>query len=602
MVKTNRILTKGGVFLKKSLSIILSLMMLFSVVFSTTVLAETTYSVQSGDVLWKIADEYGLEWEELAEFNALENPHLIFPGQLIRIPSEDTMEEVTPETPETPEIPETPEEVPQEPVVESTKLTVLHTNDMHGFFVEGAYDGMGAAKLAAYYNSVKADNPNTLILDAGDATQGHNLVTLSKGEKAMPILNALGYDAMVTGNHEFDYGQEQLQKNVALAEFPILAANIVDEDGEDFLSPYIIKEMNGLSIAIFGLATPETKYKSHPDNTVGLTFNDPIETAKMLVPTLREQADVVIGLVHLGDEGTMTSGALAEAVEGIDLIIDGHSHSTYEKGMLVNDTLIVSAGEKTKNVGHVDITLVEDKVTSVQATLFTKEQSLELIDDVVVADLVKAVQEENAVIENEVVATAPYELNGEREFVRTGETNLGNMITEALLDISGADVALTNGGGIRASIEAGEVTKGDVLTVLPFGNTVRIIDVTGADIIAALENGLSTYPEALGAFPHVAGMMVQFDSSKEAGSRVVSVMIGDEMLDEEAVYSLATNDFIVAGGDGYTMFIGANVTAEFGAMDEVLIDFIAENGFDASEVTGRIQDVAQEDVEMDDAA
>jgi 5'-nucleotidase len=319
---------------------------------------------------------------------------------------------------------------------------------------------------------------------------------------------------------------------------------------------------------------------------------------------LRDQADVVIGLVHLGDEGTMTSVALAEMVEGIDLIIDGHSHSAYENGNTVNETLIVSAGEKTKNVGRVDMTLVEGEITATIASLFTKDQSLELIDNAEVADLVAAIEEENAVIENEVVATAPYDLNGEREFVRTGETNLGNMITEALLDISGADVALTNGGGIRASVAMGEVTKGDILTVLPFGNTVRVIEVTGADLIAALENGLATYPEPLGAFPHIAGMMVEFDSSLEAGSRVTSVMIDDEAIDEEATYTLATNDFLVAGGDDYTMFVGANVIAEFGAMDEVLIDFIAENGFDASEVTGRIQDVSEdaEEVPMDDAA
>lgn len=579
--------------MKKSLSIILSLMMLFSVVFSSTVLAESTYSVQSGDVLWRIASEYGLEWEELAEYNALENPHLIFPGQMIRIPSEEAVEEMTEE-----------EVTQEEPVVDSTQLTILHTNDMHGFFIEGAYDGMGAAKLAAYYESVKASNPNTLILDAGDATQGHNLVTLSEGENAMPILNALGYDAMTAGNHEFDYGQDQLLDNIALADFPVLAANIKDEDGNDFLTPYVLKEVDGLTIAIFGLATPETKYKSHPDNTLGLTFDDPIEVAQTLVPMLRDQADVVIGLVHLGDEGTMTSVALAEMVEGIDLIIDGHSHSAYENGNTVNETLIVSAGEKTKNVGRVDMTLVEGEITATVASLFTKDQSLELIDNAEVADLVAAIEEENAVIENEVVATAPYDLNGEREFVRTGETNLGNMITEALLDISGADVALTNGGGIRASVAMGEVTKGDILTVLPFGNTVRVIEVTGADLIAALENGLATYPEPLGAFPHIAGMMVEFDSSLEAGSRVTSVMIDDEAIDEEATYTLATNDFLVAGGDDYTMFVGANVIAEFGAMDEVLIDFIAENGFDASEVTGRIQDVSEdaEEVPMDDAA
>ena len=206
-------------------------------------------------------------------------------------------------------------------------------------------------------------------------------------------------------------------------------------------------------------------------------------------------------------------------------------------------------------------------------------------------DLVTELKNLNAVIENEVVAVAPFELNGVRDFVRTGETNLGNMITEALLDISGADVALTNGGGIRASIDVGEVTKGEVLTVLPYGNTVRVIELTGADILAAIENGITDYPAAKGAFPHIAGMTVKFDSSKEAGSRVVELLIGGLAVDPAATYTMATNDFLVAGGDGYTMFIGKKVVAEFGAMDEVLTDYMLNSGFDKAAVTGRIMDI-----------
>ncbi len=481
-------------------------------------------------------------------------------------------------------------------------LTILHTNDMHGFFVEGDYDGMGAAKLATVVKAMRQQHPNTLLLDAGDATQGANLVTLSKGETAMTVMNALGYDAMAAGNHEFDYGKEQMLKNVGLAEFPVLAANIKDAEGKDVLTPYIIRDVNGIKVGIFGLATPETKYKSHPDNTTGLTFEDPKDVAKEMVELLDPQVDVIVALVHLGDEGDYTSISVAEAVDGIDVMLDGHSHSTYPYGMLVNDTLIASTGEKTKNLGVVELAFMDGKIVSKDAHLFTKAQSLSVEDDKDLTQVVTEIQEANAVIEDEVVATAPYDLQGEREFVRTGETNLGNLITAALLDISGADVALTNGGGIRASISAGEVTKGDVLTVLPFGNTVRVIEVTGEELKAAIENGIDSYPDAKGAFPHIAGMKVTFDSTQPAGSRVVSIEVGGEALDESKTYTLATNDFIVAGGDGYSMFVGNKVVGEYGAMDEVLIDYLNDKGFDASALTERIEDISMTTTYLEDEA
>ncbi len=220
--------------------------------------------------------------------------------------------------------------------------------------------------------------------------------------------------------------------------------------------------------------------------------------------------------------------------------------------------------------------------------------SADIEGDAEVAALIASIQEENAVIENMVVANTLEELIGERAFVRTGETNLGNLIAESLLDISGADVALTNGGGIRTSIDVGEITKGEVLTVLPFGNTVTVIELSGADIIAAIENGIEDYPEAKGAFPHIAGMMVEFDSSKEPGSRVVGLTVGGVAIDETATYTLATNDYLVAGGDGYTMFKDKPVVNEYGAMDEVFIDFINANGTAKGAITGRIKDIADD--------
>lgn len=476
----------------------------------------------------------------------------------------------------------------------ATELVIMHTNDMHGFFKYGKYDGMGAALLATEINNIRAKETNTLLLDGGDALQGHNLVTLSKGENGVKVLNQLGYDAIAAGNHEFDYGSERLTELVAMLDAPMLSANVKKEDGTNFLEAYTIKEMDGFKVGIFGLSTPQTKYMSHPNNTKSLTFEDPAVVAQTMVDELKDKVDVIIAVAHLGNEGTDTSLAVAKAVEGIDVIVDGHSHSEYTNGLYVNDTLIVQAKEKTKNLGIAKLAIEDGKVVAKTAYMYSKADAADATPDATVETLINTIDEANKVIENEVVANAPYILDGERADVRTGETNLGNMIAEALLDISGADAALTNGGGIRASIDAGEVTKGEVLTVLPFGNTVRVLELTGADIKAAIENGITDYPEAKGAFPHIAGMTVKFDATKAAGERVVEMTIGGQPLDEAKTYTLCTNDFLSYGGDGYESFEGKKVIAEFGAMDEVLIDYMNEKGFDKAPITNRIKDISDE--------
>ncbi|MCD6435660.1 MAG: 5'-nucleotidase C-terminal domain-containing protein [Clostridiales bacterium] len=472
------------------------------------------------------------------------------------------------------------------------ELTIVHTNDVHGFYIEGKYDGMGAAKIDAYTDVVKAENPNTLFVDAGDALQGNNLVTLSKGEYGVDILNSLEYDVMVAGNHEFDYGSDRLLELEEMLEFPLISANItVDADGTSLFTPYIIKQMDGFKVGIFGITTPETVYKSHPDNTVGLTFEDPITVGNEMVAELEGQVDVIIALVHLGVEGDYSSIKFAEAVDGVDLIIDGHSHTDLDYGLEVNGTLIVQAGEKSKNVGVVKFDIENKDVVDVEAYQYDKSESSNGAEDQDMLELVTELKALNAIIEDEIVAYSPIVLNGERAFVRTGETNLGNMLTEALLDISGADIAFSNGGGIRTSINIGDVTKGEILNVLPFGNTVRVIELSGADVIAAIENGISDYPDAKGAFPHIAGMTVKFDSTKAAGERVVEIKVNGTLIDENATYTMATNDFLVAGGDGYKMFKGKTVVAEYGAMDEILIDYMANTGFDKAVITGRIMDI-----------
>lgn len=478
--------------------------------------------------------------------------------------------------------------------IDGTLLTICHTNDMHGFFLEGDNDGMGAAKIATLMHQQEVLNPNTLVLDAGDAIQGNNLVTLNDGEAAIKIMNAMGYDAMTAGNHEFDYGSARLLELTDMADFPILAANIKDAKGGTFLPELFETTVGGVKIGVFGLDTPETTFMSHPDNTRGLLFKNPVTTAKKMAKKLDARNDVVICLAHLGDLGEFDSAKLAD-IDSIDLIIDGHTHSTYDTGKTVDDSLIVSTGEHTKNLGVVKLVVKDGEVTSKTAKLISKDDATTVAEDTKVKAVVDTAKVENDKISEEVVAHTDIVLDGERADVRTGETNLGNLITNSLKDISGADVALTNGGGIRTSIDKGDITKGDVLAVLPFGNTVRVIELTGADLMAAIENGIDTYPEAKGAFPHVAGITVVFDSSKPAGKRVVSMKVNGAPIDAAKTYTVATNDFLVAGGDGYTMLTGKKVVGEYGAMDEVLIDYINDNetAIENAAVRGTYTDVSK---------
>lgn len=469
-------------------------------------------------------------------------------------------------------------------------IIITHTNDMHGFFVEGKYDGMGLAKVARFNELVKAANPHALYLDAGDAIQGANLVTLSKGKAAIKMLNTMNIDAAAVGNHEFDYGSDTFLALEKEAKYPFYACNVKNAKKENIFKPYVIKEVAGKKVAIIGIATPETAFKSHPDNTKGITFEDPVVAVKAVMAELKGKADYFVAVAHLGDEvGDVdyTSVKLAKEVPELDVIVDGHSHSTYPEGKEVNGVMIVSAGEKTKNVGYVEI----NKDGKVTATLFDKKSAMYISEVADVAKVVAEVVAENKKIEDEVVAEAPELLVGERTVVRKGESNLGNLLTAALKDVSKADFALTNGGGIRASIEKGKVTKGNILTVLPFGNTVRVIQISGKDVRAAIEHGLSKYPEENGGFPHIAGLTVKFDPSKDAGSRITEILVnGKDKLDDAKMYTLATNDFLVAGGDGYAM-LKQKVVAEFGAMDEILINYVNTKGFGEAKTDERIKAV-----------
>ncbi len=471
----------------------------------------------------------------------------------------------------------------------SASITILHTNDIHSR-VDGSDDSIGYARLSALIKQVKEQNPNTLVIDAGDTFHGQTIANLVRGESIVRIMNEIGYDAMAPGNHDFNYGQERLLELAQETRFPILAANVKREDGSRLLESSVVREVGGVKIGLFGLSTPETAFKTHPNNVAGIDFADPVAEAKAAVAELQGKADVIVAIAHLGvDKSSVdTSIKVAEQVPGIDLIIDGHSHTLLEQGMQVGDTLIVQTGEYGKNLGRVELTVSGGEVTAKTASVITRAAAESVQPDQAVIRIIDEIKQEQDKVLSEVVGSTPVKLVGEREVVRKGESNLGNLIADAMLDETGADVALTNGGGIRASIEAGPVTKGQVVSVLPFGNYIQTKQVKGSDIVAALEHGVSAYPEPLGGFPHVAGMTFEFDPGLPAGQRVTDVKIQGAPLNPEQTYMLATNDFMAAGGDQYTMFKDYPVANDYSSLEESVIAYLQKNGEAKAAVEGRI--------------
>jgi len=438
-----------------------------------------------------------------------------------------------------------------------------------------------------------------LLLDAGDATHGTLLTNLFEGETSGVLLDMLGYDAIVPGNHDFNYGKDRLIEAAKLAQqysnLRVLAANVLDENGNMVFQPYQLYYFDGFTVGVIGVSTPDTETKTHPKNVQGLSFmsDEVIYGAQALVDEVNKRADYVIALSHLGldEDGSygVTSKMVAENIDGIDLIVDGHSHSLLENGMMVGDTLIVSAGEYMENIGLVEIAVRNGKAAGETALLIPasnvadpsqNEYAKMLGITEVKADpkVVAYVESQKAKLDeitNEVVAYTPVHLDGERNNVRTKPTNLGNMIAKAMVEASGADVALTNGGGIRASIPAGDVTRGDIITVLPFNNTVVVVEVTGQDIYDALEWGYSRLPESNGGFPQTANMAIVYSRFSDPGNRIKRVLINGKVVDRNATYKLATNDFMAAGGDGYTMLDRPIVMYGRG-LDEVLTEYMVK--------------------------
>jgi len=471
---------------------------------------------------------------------------------------------------------------------ESTSITIIHTNDTHGrVLVDDG--GFGFGKIATIVKQTKEKNPNTLVVDAGDTLHGMPIINVSKGENAVKILDAVGYDFMVPGNHDFNYGTDRLIELGKLSKFKMLSANLLNKSGNTMLTPYEIVDMNGMKVGIFGLCTPETAYKTNPSNVKNVEFKDPIEVSKNMVRELDNKTDVIVALVHIGldESSTVTSKEIAQKVNGIDVIIDGHSHTDLPEGLVVNNTLIAQTGEYDQNLGMVEINIHNHKVTNKSAKLLKATDYAGLAEDKNVSTVVNEIKTANHAIFSEVVASTDIQLDGARENVRNKETNLGNLSADAIKNETKSNIAFVNGGNIRTTIEPGEITKGKLAEVFPFGNTIKVIKLTGEDVKKALEVSVGAYPEAQGGFLQVSGITFSFDASKENGNRVSELKVNGKDIDLTKQYTVAINDFLAVGGDGYDMF-KTKVIAEFGTYEEIFANYLNSNGTKGSEVSGRI--------------
>lgn len=509
------------------------------------------------------------------------------------------------------------------------KLVVIHTNDTHGRDLEGVYTTAAVAQLKQDLTAAGAD---VLLLSAGDASQGTPLVNLSQGGAAIDFMNLADYDAMATGNHEFDWGLENLKGLAQDADFPILAANLTyTETGSlVFDDSVVFTTESGLKVGVFGLATPETATKAHPDKVKGVSFaagEELYQVAQSQVDKLNaEGCDYIIALSHLGDSAESApnrSVDLLDNVTGIDLMVDGHSHTTLPEGDTSHGgALRVSTGEYLNNIGVV--VYDADTDTETARLLGSKTEGDQTVLDYTGsnAEVLAAIEAVNADVEQElskVFAKTEVLLNGERDpGVRTEETNLGDFAADAILwsarqalGEDKVDLALTNGGGIRASIPAGDITMKTMKTVFPFGNEVATVTVTGAELLEALEAATFCTPTAVGAFPQVSGVQFTIDTTvpyengelypnstyyapAKPGSRIKNVTVNGKPLDLTAEYVVATNDFTAAGGDTYGAFLGKSVTKTGVALEDALVQYTSKvlNGViseaDYGKPTGRI--------------
>lgn len=492
------------------------------------------------------------------------------------------------------------------------KLVVVHTNDMHGYY-ETTETSIGIAGVAGLKNYYEAQGADVLLLDAGDFSQGSTLVSYYKGKNAAEYMAAAGYDAVSMGNHEFDYSFDALLDNMKVltdAGVKVIDANVINkETGKSYFDANAVFEFDGIKVGVFGLDTSETLTKASPSNVKAVNFLDKEEMfkeAQAQVDELKSAGcDYIIALTHLGvDEESVgrRSTDLAAAVKGIDLIVDGHSHTVIDGGEKVGDTVIVSTGSYLANVGTVVIDkeakTEEAKLISAADYAAGTAQYDETVKSLVAEDVAEVAE-----AYSKVFAKTEVHLEGTKQIVRSQETNLGDFTADAYLYTAqkysdehelgvNVDCAISNGGGIRVSVEPGDISMDTLVTIFPFGNNVCLVTITGEQLLEVLEASTFCTPETIGGFPQVAGIEYKLDVSvpyengeqypdstyyapAKPGSRVTIKSVNGKAFDPKAEYTVAVNNFQAEGGDTYYQLTKNSYFCDTEILDcDALIEYV----------------------------
>jgi len=498
-------------------------------------------------------------------------------------------------------------------------MTLMHTNDTHAHLEN-------IARRVTAIKDIRSQVDNSILLDAGDVFSGTLFFNQYEGLADLQFMNMIGYDAMVPGNHEFDKGPATFAEFIKKASFPILSSNIdyskeaalnslfkneIGQPGQGGnIYPATILEVGGEKVGVFGLTTEETAILANPGKNI--VFEDYLESAEETVDMLeKDGVNKIVALTHLG---YTYDRVLAESVDGIDVIVGGHSHTKLDEAEVFNEdsepTLVVQANEYSNYLGRLDLSFDDEGVlASWSDNLIDLNEQDEhgqyvIEDDQEAAELLTSLSGPIDELKQQIVGKSDVFLDGERDSVRTRETNLGNLVTDGMLAkaqefIKSTTIAIQNGGGIRASIDKGDISLGDVLTTMPFGNTLVTLDLTGNEIIASLENGVSQVEEGAGRFPQVSGLKYSFNRSLPVGERIIDVYVetenGFEPIQADKTYTVATNAYMADGGDGYDAMKKAK---DEGRMKELfLVDYdvftshLENIGTVTSELEGRITEV-----------
>jgi 5'-nucleotidase / UDP-sugar diphosphatase len=494
------------------------------------------------------------------------------------------------------------------------RMRVLHTNDHHARLdpVDGSGGPLhgGVSRRKTLIDGIRSSEAlPVLLVDAGDVFQGTLFFNQFNGQADLEFYNAMGYEAMAIGNHEFDKGPQLLADFITRASFPVISANISTAPGSPLaglIQPSTIVEKGGQRIGIFSLTPEDTGVLSQAGDSV--QFTSVIEAARAQVQALRDAGVfTIIGLTHVGIN---VDRRIAAEVGGISMIIGGHSHTPmgpmnnagtppYPELIAGPDgkpVVVVTDWEWGRWLGDITVAFGSDG-TVIDLAGNPTEVLPSIAGDPGFEARIAAFRGPLDELRARVIGETLVELDGNRSNIRSRETNLGNLVADAMLQKavgSGAQIAITNGGGIRASIPAGQVTVGQVLEVLPFGNTLAVVTLTGAQVQAALENGFSQIESGAGRFPQVAGIRVSFSPEAPAGSRVTALTFQNQNIDPAASYVVVTNNFMLGGGDGYSVFAEGTNSADTGfILADVVEEYIAVNSPISPEVDGRINTTTQ---------